>query len=110
MAEELAPEQQIWVMPNKGGELTEYNARYLEQLARKNLQLPEDEGKSRFANGVVALNYGYLTSCTTSKISVTAHIRTNPKPRENALLQLNMEMSGIILTRLKAPWVRLSWG
>ena len=43
MAKELAPDQQIWVMTNEGGEITGYNARYLEQLARKNLQLPEDE-------------------------------------------------------------------
>jgi len=43
MAIEIAPEQQTWVMTTEGAELTGYNRQYLEKLARKYLQLPEDE-------------------------------------------------------------------
>lgn len=43
MAKELAPDQQIWVMTSEGAELTGYSREYLEQLARKNTRLPEDE-------------------------------------------------------------------
>ena len=43
MAIEIAPEQEIWVMTREGAELTGYSSEYLEQLARKNLKLSEDE-------------------------------------------------------------------
>ena len=43
MAIEIAPDQEIWVMTTEGAELTGYNREYLEQLARKNLRLSEDE-------------------------------------------------------------------
>ena len=43
MAIKIAPDQEIWVMTNEGAELTGYNGRYLEQLAKKNLMLLEDE-------------------------------------------------------------------
>ena len=43
MANEIAPDQQIWVMTGEGAELTGYSGRYLEQLAKKNSRLPEDE-------------------------------------------------------------------
>jgi hypothetical protein len=43
MAIEIAPDQEIWVMTAEGAELTGYNSEYLEQLARKNSRLPEDE-------------------------------------------------------------------
>ena len=43
MANEIAPDQQIWVMTGEGAELTGYNALYLQKMARKNLALPEDE-------------------------------------------------------------------
>ena len=43
MAIESAPDQEIWVMTTEGAELTGYNSRYLEQLAKKNSLLPEDE-------------------------------------------------------------------
>ena len=43
MATEIGPEQEIWVMMSEGAEITGYNTRYLGQLAKKNLELPEDE-------------------------------------------------------------------
>ena len=43
MPKEIVPEQEIWVMTTEGAKLTGYNSRYLGQLAKKNLQLPEDE-------------------------------------------------------------------
>ena len=43
MAKKIAPEHQIWVMTTEGAELTGYSREYLEQLARKNLKLSEDE-------------------------------------------------------------------
>ena len=43
MANEITPDQQIWVMTGEGAELTGYNAIYLQKMARKNLTLPEDE-------------------------------------------------------------------
>ena len=43
MTIEIAPDQEIWVMTREGAELTGYNVRYLEQLAKKNSLLPEDE-------------------------------------------------------------------
>ena len=43
MAVEIAPEQEIWVMTTEGSEITGYNRRYLEQLAKKNSKLPENE-------------------------------------------------------------------
>ena len=43
MAIEIAPDQEIWVMTREGAELTGYSSEYLEQLARKNLKLSEDE-------------------------------------------------------------------
>jgi hypothetical protein len=43
MANELAPDQQIWVTTREGSEQTGYNSEYLEQLARKNWRLQEDE-------------------------------------------------------------------
>ena len=43
MAIEITPDQEIWVMTAEGAELTGYNSEYLEQVARKNSRLPEDE-------------------------------------------------------------------
>jgi hypothetical protein len=43
MAIEIAPDQEIWVMTAEGAELTGYSREYLEQLARKNTRLSEDE-------------------------------------------------------------------
>ena len=43
MATKITPDQEIWVMTTEGAEITGYNRQYLEQLARKNLSLPEDE-------------------------------------------------------------------
>ena len=43
MAIEIAPDQEIWVMTAEGAELTGYNARYLEKLAKMNSLLPENE-------------------------------------------------------------------
>lgn len=43
MANELTQEQQIWVTTREGAENTGYNSEYLEQLARKNFRLPEDD-------------------------------------------------------------------
>ena len=43
MANEIAQDQQIWVMTTEGAELTGYNRYYLEKLAKKNSRLPEDE-------------------------------------------------------------------
>ena len=43
MANEIAPEQETWVITPEGAELTGYSREYLEQLARKNFRLPEDE-------------------------------------------------------------------
>ena len=43
MTVKIAPDQEIWVMMSEGAEITGYNGRYLEQLAKKNSRLPEDE-------------------------------------------------------------------
>jgi hypothetical protein len=43
MAIEIAPDQEIWVMTTEGAELIGYNREYLEQIARKNFRLAEDE-------------------------------------------------------------------
>lgn len=43
MAIKITPDQEIWVMTTEGSKITGYNRQYLEQLARKNLSLPEDE-------------------------------------------------------------------
>jgi hypothetical protein len=43
MAIQIAPDQEVWVMTAEGAELTGYNARYLEKLAKKNSLLPENE-------------------------------------------------------------------
>lgn len=43
MALEITPDQEIWVITPEGAELTGYSREYLEQLARKNWRLPEDE-------------------------------------------------------------------
>ena len=43
MANEIASDQEIWVITKEGAELTGYSSEYLEQLARKNSKLPEDE-------------------------------------------------------------------
>ena len=43
MAIETTPDQETWVMTTEGAEVTGYNRQYLEQLARKYFQLPEDE-------------------------------------------------------------------
>jgi len=43
MAIKITPDEEIWVMTTEGAEITGYNRQYLEQLARKNLSLPEDE-------------------------------------------------------------------
>lgn len=43
MAVQITPDQEIWVMTTEGSKITGYNRQYLEQLARKNLSLPEDE-------------------------------------------------------------------
>ena len=43
MAIEIAPDQEIWVLTGEGAELTGYSREYLEQLARKNFRLSEDE-------------------------------------------------------------------
>lgn len=43
MAIQITPEQEIWVMTREGAELTGYSHEYIEQLARKNIKLPEDE-------------------------------------------------------------------
>ena len=43
MAIQITPDQEIWVMTTEGAEATGYNRQYLEKLARKIFQLPEDE-------------------------------------------------------------------
>jgi hypothetical protein len=43
MPKEITPDQEIWVMTAEGAKITGYNSRYLGQLAKKNLILPEDE-------------------------------------------------------------------
>ena len=43
MANEITPDQQIWVMTSEGAAITGYNALYLQKMSRKNLGLPEDE-------------------------------------------------------------------
>ena len=43
MAIEIKPDQEIWVMTTEGAELTGYSREYLEQLARKNFRLSDDE-------------------------------------------------------------------
>jgi len=43
MANELAPDQEIWVLTGEGAELTGYSHEYLEKLANKNWRLPEDD-------------------------------------------------------------------
>ena len=43
MAIEIAPDQETWVMTAEGAKLTGYSREYLEQLARKNSKLLEDE-------------------------------------------------------------------
>jgi hypothetical protein len=43
MAKETTPDQEIWVMTTEGARITGYSGRYLGQLAKKNLRLPEDE-------------------------------------------------------------------
>ncbi len=43
MAKQITQDQEVWVMTTEGAEITGYNRQYLEQLARKNLALPEDE-------------------------------------------------------------------
>ena len=43
MAKQITPEQEIWVMTREGAELTGYSPEYMEQLARKNFKLSEDE-------------------------------------------------------------------
>lgn len=43
MAREITPDQEIWVMTREGAELTGYSSEYIEQMARKNIKLPEDE-------------------------------------------------------------------
>jgi len=50
MAKEFAPEQQIWVTTREGAEATGYNKQYLEKLAKKNWQLPEDERDIKIRN------------------------------------------------------------
>jgi AAA+ ATPase superfamily predicted ATPase len=43
MPKEITPDQEIWVITSEGAEITGYSQEYLEQLARKNRRLPEDE-------------------------------------------------------------------
>ena len=43
MGIQIAPDQEIWVMTREGAQITGYSGRYLEQLAKKNSLLPEDE-------------------------------------------------------------------
>lgn len=43
MAVEITPDQEIWVMTREGAQLTGYSHEYVEQLARKNLKLSDDE-------------------------------------------------------------------
>ena len=43
MAIEITPDQEIWVMTTEASELLGYNSQYLEKLARKNLNLSEDD-------------------------------------------------------------------
>ena len=43
MAIEIAPDQEIWVTTPEGAEQTGYSREYLEQVARKNFRLAEDE-------------------------------------------------------------------
>ena len=43
MAKQITPDQEIWVMTREGAQLTGYSPEYMEQLARKNFKLPEDE-------------------------------------------------------------------
>jgi len=43
MPKTILPDQEIWVMTIEGAELTGYSREYLEQLARKNLKMSEDE-------------------------------------------------------------------
>jgi hypothetical protein len=43
MARDTTPDQEIWVTTREGSEHTGYNSEYLEQLARKNSRLLEDE-------------------------------------------------------------------
>jgi hypothetical protein len=43
MANEITPDQEIWVMTREGGELTGYSHEYVEKLASKNWRLPVEE-------------------------------------------------------------------
>ena len=43
MAIQITSDQEIWVITPEGAELTGYSREYLEQLARKNSKLSEDE-------------------------------------------------------------------
>lgn len=43
MPKTILPDQEIWVMTIEGAELTGYSREYLEQLARKNIKMSEDE-------------------------------------------------------------------
>jgi hypothetical protein len=43
MAIEIAPDQEVWVTTREGAEATGYSSEYLEQVARKNFRLAEDE-------------------------------------------------------------------
>jgi hypothetical protein len=43
MAIEIASDQETWVTTREGAEATGYNSEYLEQVARKNFRLLEDE-------------------------------------------------------------------
>jgi hypothetical protein len=47
MAKEITPDQEIWVMTAEGARITGYSGRYLGQIAKKNLRLPEDERQIR---------------------------------------------------------------
>ena len=43
MANEIAPDQAIWVMTEEGAAITGYSREYLQQLAKKIFRQPEHE-------------------------------------------------------------------
>ena len=47
MAKEITPDQEIWVMTTEGARITGYSGRYLGQIAKNNLRLPENERQIR---------------------------------------------------------------
>jgi hypothetical protein len=43
MAVQITPDQEIWVMTEEGAEITGYSRNYLQQLAKKIFDQPEEE-------------------------------------------------------------------